>query len=69
MTVSQDKLLRLRSEFARSRRTVLGPIRNHYTIVLHFYGRMVIMDPCKLSSRRRAAWTGCAVLPTPGTVG
>ena len=69
MKVSQNQLLRMRSEFSRSRRTVPGPIRNHPTIVLHFYGRMVIMDPCELSSRRRVAWTGCAVLPTPGTVG
>jgi hypothetical protein len=30
---------------------------------------LVIMDACKLSSRRRVATTACAVLPTPGIVG
>jgi len=37
-------------------------------IVLHRQGRMVIMDACKLCSRRRGVTTACAVLPTPGIV-
>jgi hypothetical protein len=36
---------------------------------LHPHSRIVIMDACKLSSRRRVASPACAVLPTPGTVG
>ena len=36
---------------------------------LHIHSRIVIMDACKLSSRRRVALPACAVLPTPGTVG
>ena len=32
------------------------------------YGTIVIMEACKLSSRRRVEWTGFAVLPTLGIV-
>src|SRR5260370_41201134 len=39
------------------------------SIVLQWHGTIVIMEACKLSSRRRVAWTGCAVLPAPGIVG
>jgi hypothetical protein len=42
---------------------------NSRAIVLHRHGRIVIMDTCKLFSRRRVATTACAVLPTPGIVG
>ena len=38
-------------------------------IVLQRQGTIVIMEACKLSSRRRVATTACAVLPTPGIVG
>ena len=38
-------------------------------IVLQRHGTIVIMEACKLSSRRRVEWTACAVLPTPGIVG
>jgi hypothetical protein len=38
-------------------------------IVLRRHGTIVIMERCKLSSRRRVEWTACAVLPTPGIVG
>ena len=36
---------------------------------LHTHGRIVIMDTCKLSSRRRVASWVCVVLPAPGTAG
>ena len=38
-------------------------------IVLRRHGMIVIMEECKLSSRRLVEWTACAVLPTPGIVG
>jgi hypothetical protein len=38
-------------------------------IVLQRHRTIVIMEACKLSSRRRAEWMACAVLPTPGIVG
>jgi hypothetical protein len=38
-------------------------------IVLRRHGTIVIMEACKLSSRRRVEWTDCAALPTPGIVG
>jgi len=42
---------------------------NSKAIVLHRHGRMVMMDACKLSSRRQVVTTAYAVLPTPGIVG
>jgi hypothetical protein len=38
-------------------------------IVLQRQGTIVIMEACKLFSRRRVATTACAVLPAPGIVG
>ena len=38
-------------------------------IILQRRGTIVIMRSCKLSSRRREAWTVCAASPTPGIVG
>src|ERR1700689_1406538 len=38
-------------------------------IVLQRHRRIVIMEGCKLSSRRRVEWMACAVLPAPGIVG
>jgi hypothetical protein len=38
-------------------------------VVLQRHGTIVIMEACKLFSRRRVATTACAVLPTPGIVG
>ena len=38
-------------------------------IVLQRQGTIVIMEACKLFSRRRVATTACDVLPAPGIVG
>jgi hypothetical protein len=38
-------------------------------IVLHGHGTIVIMNVCKLSSRRRVVTTACAVLLTRGIAG
>ena len=38
-------------------------------IVLQRHGTMVIMEACKLFSRRRVEWMVCGVLPMPGIVG
>ena len=38
-------------------------------IVLQRQGTIVIMEACKLFSRRRVATMACAVLPAPGIVG
>jgi hypothetical protein len=37
-------------------------------IILHKNRVMVIMEACKLSSKRRVATTACAALRTPGIV-
>jgi hypothetical protein len=37
--------------------------------VLHEEGTIVIMEACKLSSRRQVAATACAILPAPGVGG
>ena len=44
-------------------------LKSSAVIVLHRHGRIVIMEACRLSSRRRVATTACAVLLTPGIVG
>ncbi len=46
-----------------------GPAELAAVIVLHRHGTIVIMEACKLSSRRRVATTACAVLLAPGIVG
>ena len=45
------------------------PRLNSAAIVLQRQGTIVIMEACKLFSRRRVATTACAVLPAPGIVG
>ena len=37
--------------------------------VSHGYGTIIIIEACKLFSRRQVATTACAILPAPGIVG
>jgi len=53
----------------RMARIALPPAELAAAIVLQRQGTIVIMEACKLFSRRRVATTACAVLPAPGIVG
>src|SRR5882762_1429760 len=53
----------------RMARIALLPAELVTAIVLQRQGTIVIMEACKLFSRRRVATTACAVLPAPGIVG
>jgi hypothetical protein len=50
-------------------RIALPPAELAAAIVLQRQGTIVIVEACKLFSRRRVATTACAVLPAPGIVG
>jgi len=50
-------------------RIALPPAELAPAIVLQRQGTIVMMESCKLSSRRRVEATACAVLLAPGIVG